>query len=1230
MEMKNYHLTYRDQFRSQSAEEFQLWFEKLARAMHPIGDFTAIRKTSGDGGMDGFVISSQLVYQVFAPARRKELRDAETAKKIRADFATARATLGGDIRKWVFVHNHPEARIGKLSTAAISGIKTDAPTVEIRVLDINSLWLELAKLPEVSLMHLFGEVSSSDSAAIQRRAQLTIATRKDFIEWSVRSNCSLIIPNLGVSLPIEQAAIDHHITDTARSDSPGRVLSIHEVVSEAARLVVQGGPGVGKSTIARQLTHLWACSGLVVLKVSLRFVAMKLRQGCSFDKALWEVASDGFTAGEFGVMAEGAVHLIADGLDESGSDRANLAEHLKKWAEADNRRKVIVLTRRLGDDFGWFDGWRNVELQPLTLVDVEKFAEKVYLSTMPDDPQKATGRAAAFVEAMRKSRTASVAATNPQLLGMMIALHRQDGDINGNRYRLFQRAVEQFRDQTRSDRIFQELVDASTGYHVMELAGWHLLQDPTLSRARLLAKISAALSSELSTTRLLASKAAEQAMDFWEERGLIQRESMVGTTIVEFIHSNFRDFAAATFLDTVSDDAFVEWVTKVRGQPDKREALLFTGGTSKVNLAIRTIVNDFDPSDPIADAGLLAAEILAESEALTRNLIHLVVPALMPRLTSPVPDIAYEAGDKLYPLALANPDVIGPIALNLSSHDQAWTRQVACALALAAGEAYVNPEAFVASFRDAKATYYTSGRGSGVAIHHRPLIDRLIIQGAEFLLTKDMPTQYVAAVKDKLRSGWCSINVSAILETLLRRSGISDEELIELNPLRHSLSFLDDPVRIQAKLASRRAVMEAVLEAATRLDAGVYTLPPSSDQLVLVALLEELRIEQTPILEYWNFADRLRQSDLAEVVSGFIIALRLDAAQIRADAKQALQLSENALQALFYRTHGTQPDDDPEDSFWTQALAGNLRLERLISAMDHPVWFIAKAAASFIIHAFSRRDGKKAFQSALRDGRGHAVEIVAQVATDYFGKSSQRLILERLEHNLTDDCDPLIRLCAETATNPPALRLQAALRKALAFRNAGIVTAALEVIETLKLDDILGNDITDAYTWWIIEGPGGLERSGAVPPNAAATLLEHLVSRGKLSCADMTHALAQGQRLRRSDVIEMALPSVCLCLSKDSSRARSAISDVKCGMLPSSLIDTLSRSYPLVCKDNMDVIIDLLSANDPDVRIAGMRALGDGWAEVERVRKVLQPFFNSDDVRLRNEAADALRRANRQ
>jgi hypothetical protein len=160
---QNQHIEYLRQFQSHRYEAFQDWFGKLARALHGEGNFQEIRRTQGDGAIDGFVINSQLVYQVYAPARMDELRDSVTAAKMKADFQTAYSRLGGQLKQWVFVHNHPEPKIGQLSTAAISELKTKHPDIRIEILDVSSLWERLKNLPSDVLEQHFGKSLSADS-----------------------------------------------------------------------------------------------------------------------------------------------------------------------------------------------------------------------------------------------------------------------------------------------------------------------------------------------------------------------------------------------------------------------------------------------------------------------------------------------------------------------------------------------------------------------------------------------------------------------------------------------------------------------------------------------------------------------------------------------------------------------------------------------------------------------------------------------------------------------------------------------------------------------------------------------------------------------------------------------------------------------------------------------------------------------------------------------------------
>ena len=56
----------------------------------------------------------------------------------------------------IFVHNHPQAALGKLSIAAINELRNKHSKIEVAVLDIDSLWEKLKALPDDPLNTLFG------------------------------------------------------------------------------------------------------------------------------------------------------------------------------------------------------------------------------------------------------------------------------------------------------------------------------------------------------------------------------------------------------------------------------------------------------------------------------------------------------------------------------------------------------------------------------------------------------------------------------------------------------------------------------------------------------------------------------------------------------------------------------------------------------------------------------------------------------------------------------------------------------------------------------------------------------------------------------------------------------------------------------------------------------------------------------------------------------------------
>lgn len=149
---------YLTEFRTKFTNDFESWFATIAKALHPNGDVQSPRLTQGDGKLDVFVISEQLVYQCYAPTNFKT---SDAAAKITRDFWGAHKFLDGKLKKWVFVHNHKTSQLDKTALKVLNDIrqtcKNEGINIEVLTWGSEELWDELQeKTPYAQLRELFG------------------------------------------------------------------------------------------------------------------------------------------------------------------------------------------------------------------------------------------------------------------------------------------------------------------------------------------------------------------------------------------------------------------------------------------------------------------------------------------------------------------------------------------------------------------------------------------------------------------------------------------------------------------------------------------------------------------------------------------------------------------------------------------------------------------------------------------------------------------------------------------------------------------------------------------------------------------------------------------------------------------------------------------------------------------------------------------------------------------
>jgi len=142
---------------------FQDWFCRIMGLAHS-GDFISVRLTQGDGGLDGFRLSTSTVYQAYAP---RDLSPSDTVAKIGRDFEKARSYLKGNgvsLKGWVFVHNDEDGLAPEV-TAKVGALKQDCDTdgVLIQVWAFESIWQTILGLTTDQLVDLFGAGPVEDS-----------------------------------------------------------------------------------------------------------------------------------------------------------------------------------------------------------------------------------------------------------------------------------------------------------------------------------------------------------------------------------------------------------------------------------------------------------------------------------------------------------------------------------------------------------------------------------------------------------------------------------------------------------------------------------------------------------------------------------------------------------------------------------------------------------------------------------------------------------------------------------------------------------------------------------------------------------------------------------------------------------------------------------------------------------------------------------------------------------
>lgn len=336
------------------------------------------------------------------------------------------------------------------------------------------------------------------------------------------------------------------------------------------RVVVVAGPGLGKSTMIKELAHQYARDGFVVLSASLKPIAAAMAAGGAFYDLLLSHSLSGSGISPEQIIGPRRLNwvVLLDGLDECGAEHHEVAKHIYRFAQGHPNARVIVTTRPIGYATAALSDWTHYRLLPpvtsegaanlamlMTAIkeSANEFSQPCDANVLPDTPEKIP--------------PSEAVAISPQLLGMSAVLIHRHRALPRTRFGLYSELIKLFTEHAVDGAPEQ----ADIAIYVLDIIGWHLMCDPLMSFDALVERSADTLGPLIAKPALICRSDVRKAVAHWERVGLVEKVFHGGTELLTFIHKTFCEFVAARY--TVRHSLQV--MTHIIGQPSMREVLDF-------------------------------------------------------------------------------------------------------------------------------------------------------------------------------------------------------------------------------------------------------------------------------------------------------------------------------------------------------------------------------------------------------------------------------------------------------------------------------------------------------------------------------------------------------------------------------------------------------------------------------------------------------------------------------
>ncbi|PHV39195.1 restriction endonuclease [Janthinobacterium sp. BJB304] len=379
--------------------------------------------------------------------------------------------------------------------------------------------------------------------------------------------------------------------------------------------VVVAGPGLGKSTLIRQLAVQYAMDGYFVLSVALQPIAAAMTDGGVFTDLLFNHAlnTSPLRLSKSASFAGLQLVILADGLDECGVEHSKVAKQLNDFALGHPTIRLVVTTRPIGYTTGELSDWDHYTLLAPRKEEGTRNLAKLVRS-LQDHSASEMDKLNTSSSSGGTFHPSDAIAISPQLLCMSASLVCRRQALASTRLGLYSQLTSLFKRPPEGK--------ADTYDTILNIVGWKVLNKPLILFNELVDQTTKFLKPLLEKPPLVLKEEVRQAIAHWERVGLVERVFHGEMELLTFIHKTFCEFTASRLLAEYPEDLTEEIIDS----PDKKEVVDFAVGQGLADHLIALFLKrhiEGQPAQLPSALALLGQQEIAVSEKSARKLLVL-------------------------------------------------------------------------------------------------------------------------------------------------------------------------------------------------------------------------------------------------------------------------------------------------------------------------------------------------------------------------------------------------------------------------------------------------------------------------------------------------------------------------------------------------------------------------------------------------------------------------------